>query len=45
VKVVDGHANLLEIIRALRSPGSFARRLDRGQQQGNQDANDRDDNQ
>jgi hypothetical protein len=33
---------LLEIVPALRPPGRFARLLNRGQQQGNQDRNDGD---
>ena len=40
--VVKRQAHLLEIIAALHPPGSLPRRLDRRQQKGNQDADDRD---
>jgi hypothetical protein len=45
--LVQQHArdDLLEVILALRSPGGLASRLDGGQQQGNEDANDRNDHQ
>ena len=42
VVVVDGQAELLEVVDALRPPGRLARRLDGGQQQGDQDRDDRD---
>ena len=35
-------ADLLQVVRALRTPGSLAGRLNSRQQQGNQHANDRD---
>jgi hypothetical protein len=38
---LDCQADLLEIIRALRSPGSLARRLNGRQQERDQDADDR----
>ena len=41
--VVQGQADLLEVVDALGTPGGFAGRLDGGQQQGDQDADDADD--
>jgi len=40
--VHHSYADLVKIIDALRPPGRFARRLNRRQQQRNQDADDRD---
>ena len=40
--VVDGQADLLEVVDALRPPGRLAGRLHGGQQQGDQDRDDRD---
>jgi len=40
--VVHGQPQLLEVVRALGSPGRFARRLHGGQEQRDQDGNDRD---
>jgi hypothetical protein len=42
--IVEGNADLLEIVRTRRATGRFASGLDRGQEQGHQDANDGDDN-
>jgi hypothetical protein len=39
---VHRQADLLQVVDALGSPGRLARRLDRGQQQGDQDGDDRD---
>ena len=39
---MDGQAELLEVVDALRPPGRLARRLHGGQQQGDQDRDDRD---
>ena len=39
------HANLLEVVQALRSSGTLSGRLYRRQQQSNQDANNGNDNQ
>ena len=43
--VVQRQADLLEIVAALRSPRGLARRLDGGQEQGDEHADDRDDHQ
>ena len=43
--VVQGQPDLLQIDDALDAQGRLARRLDRGQQQGDQHRNNRDDNQ
>jgi hypothetical protein len=40
--VLNGQANLLELIFALRPPGRFPRGLNRREQQGHQNPNDRD---
>ena len=45
VVVVQGEADLLEVVDALRPPRRLPRRLNRRQQQGDQDGNDRDDDQ
>jgi hypothetical protein len=42
VVIVNGNAELLQIIPALRAAGGFARLLDGRQQQGNQDRDNRD---
>jgi hypothetical protein len=39
---LQAESDLLEIVRALRPPRRFAGCLDRRQEQGNQDADDRD---
>jgi len=39
---VKGQTELLQIVAALRPPCRFARGLNRGQQQGDKDADDRD---
>ena len=39
--VVDAEPHLLEVVGALRTPGRLARRLDGGQEQGDQDGDDR----
>ena len=43
--VVQGEADLLEVVDALGTPGRLARRLHGGQQQGDQHGDDRDDHQ
>jgi hypothetical protein len=43
--VVDRQPELLEVVGALGAPGGLAGRLDRGQEQGDQDGDDRDDHQ
>jgi hypothetical protein len=45
VEVVCGQADLPQVVGALHSPGSFAGRLHRGEQQGDQHADDRNDHQ
>jgi hypothetical protein len=40
--VVQRQAQLFHVVAALRAAGRFTRLLDRGQQQGDQDRNDRD---
>ena len=45
LEIRQAKTDLLEIIRALRSPCRFACRLDRREQERDQDANDRDDDQ
>ena len=42
VVVVQGDADLLQVVRALDAPGGLAGRLDGGQQQGDQHGDDRD---
>jgi hypothetical protein len=42
---VQAKTDLLQVIRALRPPGGFARRLNGREQQGDQDADNGDDNQ
>jgi hypothetical protein len=42
---VKGDAELLEVIRALQPPGRFPSRLNRGQQEGHENADDGNDNQ
>jgi hypothetical protein len=37
---MNADAELLQVVDALRAPGGFPRRLDRRQQQSNQDADD-----
>ena len=43
--VVQGHPELLQIVGALHPPGGFAGRLDRGEQQRDENSDDRNDNQ
>jgi hypothetical protein len=43
--IIEGKAELLEVVEALRAAGGFARLLDRGQQERRQDADDGDDDQ
>ena len=43
--VVQGQADLLEVVDALDAPGRLARRLHGGQEQGDQHRDDRDDDQ
>ena len=45
VVVVQGEADLLQVVDALRPAGGLARRLDGGQEQGDQHGDDRDDHQ
>ena len=45
VVVVQGEADLLQVVDALRPPGRLARRLDGGQEQGDQHGDDGDDDQ
>jgi hypothetical protein len=45
VVVVEGEADLLQVVDAPGPPRRLARRLDGGQQQGDQDGDDRDDHQ
>jgi hypothetical protein len=42
MKEMHGGAPLLEVVQALTAAGRFSRRLDRRQQQGHQDADNRD---
>jgi hypothetical protein len=39
---VQAEADLLQVVRTLHPPGRLTRRLDGGQQQGDQDGDDRD---
>jgi hypothetical protein len=43
VKIVHGQANLSQVIGTLRASCGIACRLDSGQEQGHEHANDRDD--
>jgi hypothetical protein len=43
--LMDRQANLLEVVDALHPSGCLARRLDGGQEQGDQNADDGDDDQ
>jgi hypothetical protein len=45
VQIVNRQADLSAIVQTLRSPGRFPSRLNRRQQEGNEDADNGDDNQ
>jgi hypothetical protein len=45
VVIVKRQSDLLQVVGALGSPGGFAGRLHRGKQQGDQNADNRDDDQ